>query len=187
MAVGDPRAVAQRLIAEFGSLSAVLAGSSARLSRVLAGEPAVAAHLRRVRVAMLQSLRSDLDERPLLAHWHALIHYLRADMATLAWERVRILHLDAAHHLIRDEITCDGAIDEVALNPSTVLRRAIELGSASVIVVHNHPSGNPEPSKADITATQRLCRGASAVGIVVHGHIIVAARGETSMRQSGLL
>lgn len=172
---------------EFGSLGRILAASPTRLRQVLPDAPDVVAHLSDVKAAMIEALRPDLTARPLLSSWNDMFDYLTADMALLLTERVRVLHLNARNLLIRDEVMSEGTIDRTGFYVREIVRRALELGSASIIVAHNHPSGSPEPSRADIDLTRRLTQGCSAVGVSVFDHVIVAAEGYASFRARGLL
>src|SRR5690606_11679163 len=104
----------------------------------------------------IRLLRADAAARPVLSNWQALLDYLRADMAHLPIERVRVLHLNSRNMLIRDELMSEGSIDEAALYVREVIRRALELGSAAIILMHNHPSGDPSPSQADIKLTRNI-------------------------------
>ena len=123
----------------------------------------------------------------MLASWQALLDYLHADMAHLAIERVRALHLDGKNRLIRDDLVSEGTIDQAAVYVREIVRRAIDLGSASLILVHNHPSGDPSPSKADIALTREVIQAGRPLGIAVHDHVIVGANGNASLRALGLI
>ncbi|MES1971794.1 MAG: JAB domain-containing protein [Pseudomonadota bacterium] len=139
------------------------------------------------RAAMLHALRSQLCDRPVLASAPALLDYLQADMVHSINERARVLHLNAGNILIRDEIMAEGSIDEVALYAREIIGRALEIGSAAIILVHNHPSGDPTPSRSDIDLTKRIARAGQPLGIAVHDHLIIASGGHRSMRTLGLL
>jgi DNA repair protein RadC len=126
-------------------------------------------------------------EQPVLSSWQALLDYLRADMAHMTTERVRVLHLNSRNMLIRDEVMAEGSIDQAAVHVREVIRRAIDLGSASIILVHNHPSGDPAPSRADIALTRDIADAGKRLGIGVHDHVIIGAKGHSSMRSMGLI
>ncbi len=179
--------MADVLLLEFGSLGRVLAASPERLRQAVPNAPLVVSHLSATRAAMIEAFRSDLSSQPLVSSWHDLLEYLIADMALLLTERVRILHLNARNRLIRDEVMSEGTIDQAAFYVREIVRRALELGSASIVVAHNHPSGSPEPSRADIALTRRLAQGCEAVGVSLFDHVIVAAEGHASFRARGLL
>lgn len=150
------------------------------------GDTSIAA-IKIVHATLLRLLRNEVAEKPVLASWQALLDYLRADMAYLGVERVRVLHLNSRNMLIRDEHMGDGSIDQAAIYTREVIRRAIDLGSAALILVHNHPSGSPEPSRQDIEVTRQIIEAGKRLNISVHDHIIIGSHGHSSMRAKGLL
>ncbi|MFM9827223.1 MAG: DNA repair protein RadC [Sphingomonas sp.] len=183
----DTKPLAKALLAEFGGIGGLFAADAAALLRVNGmGETAVAA-IKIASAAALRLLRAEVAERPVLANWQALLDYLRADMAHHSIERVRVLHLNTRNMLIRDELMSEGSIDEAAVYSREVVRRAIDLGSAAIILVHNHPSGDPSPSRADIDLTRQIAEAAKRLGITLHDHIIIGAGGHTSLRAQGLI
>ncbi|HEX7855509.1 MAG TPA: DNA repair protein RadC [Sphingobium sp.] len=183
----DTKPLAKALIARFGSLGAVLTADWAALSRVDGlGETSVAA-IKIVQAATLRMLKQDVEARPILASWQALLDYLQADMAYLGVERVRVLHLNSRNILIRDDHMGDGSIDSAAIYVREVIKRAVELSSANLILVHNHPSGAPDPSKQDIAITREIVQAARPLGIGVLDHIIVGMGAHRSLRSLGLL
>ncbi len=183
----DTKPLAKELLREFGGIAGLLTADADALSRVKGmGESAVAA-LKIVQAASLRLLRDRIMDKPVLASWQALLDYLRADMAHKMTERVRVLHLNSRNMLIRDEAMSEGSIDQAAIHPREVIRRAIDLGSAAIILVHNHPSGDPAPSRADIALTRDIADAGKKLGITVHDHIVIGANGHSSMRGLGLL
>jgi DNA repair protein RadC len=122
-----------------------------------------------------------------LANWQALLDYLRADMAHHAVERFRVLHLNARNMLVRDEVMSEGSIDQAAVYVREVIRRALDIGSAAIILVHNHPSGDPAPSRADIDITKAIAAAGKPLGIAVHDHLIIGTQGHASLRAQGLV
>jgi DNA repair protein RadC len=168
---GDTKPLAKALLARFGSLA-----------RVLEAEPAALAKSAARRMA-----RSEVADRPVIANWHALIDYLTADMAHLTVERVRVLYLDSRNRLVQDHHVGDGSIDEAAIHPREVIRRGLDLGAAALILVHNHPSGSPEPSRADILVTQRIAEAGRLLGIAVHDHVIIGQGRHVSLKAKGLI
>ena len=132
-------------------------------------------------------LQAETQARPVLGNWQALLDYLRADMAHHAVERVRVLHLNTKNMLIRDEVMGEGTIDEAPVQVREVIRRALDLGSAALILVHNHPSGDPSPSRADIDLTRAIAAAGKPLGIAVHDHLIMGAHGHVSLRAKGLI
>ncbi len=184
---GDTKPLAKALIAQFGSLAGVLNADPAALCRVKGMGETGAASLRIVAVAARRMARSEVAAKPVLASWQALIDYLAIDMAHLSVERVRILYLDTRNRLIDDHHLGDGSIDEAAIHPREVIRRAMDLGAAALILVHNHPSGNPEPSRTDIQITQRIAEAGRLLGVTVHDHVIIGREGHVSLRAKGLI
>jgi DNA repair protein RadC len=183
----DTKPLAKALLAEFGGMGGLLTADHEALGRVKGmGETSVAA----VKVAhaiALRLLRAEVAARPVLSNWQALLDYLRADMAHHIHERVRVLHLNTRNMLIRDELMSEGSIDEAAVYVREVIKRAMDLGSAALILVHNHPSGDPTPSRADIEITRNMVEGGKRMGITVHDHIIMGTSGHASLRALGLM
>lgn len=183
----DTKPIAKALLREFGSISKVFSASPEALTRVKGlGQRSIAA-FKIVQASCLWLLRDEAAQEPVLASWQALLDYLRADMAHNPNERVRVLHLDSRNKLLRDEIMAEGTIDQAAIHPRQVIGRAMELGTASVILVHNHPSGDPSPSRADINLTRDIVDAGKKLGIGVHDHVIIGSEGHSSMRAMGLL
>lgn len=184
---GDTKPIAKALIAQFGSLSGVLNADANALQRTKGIGKTSAAALKSVAIAARRMARSEVSEKPLLSSWQALIDYLAIDMAHLTVERVRVLYLDTKNRLIDDHHVGDGSIDEAAIHPREVIRRAMDVGAAALILVHNHPSGNPSPSKADIQITKRIAEAGRLLGVTLHDHVIVGREGHVSMRAKGLI
>ena len=146
-----------------------------------------AASLKIVALAARRMARSQVRQRPVLGSWQALLDYLTIDMAHLTVERVRVLYLDTRNRLIVDHHVGDGSVDEAAIHPREVVRKALDVGATALILVHNHPSGNPEPSRADIDITRRIAEAGRLLGIVVHDHVIVGREGHVSLKAKGLI
>ncbi len=183
----DTKPLAKALLHEFGGIAGLLTADADAIGRVKGmGDSAVAA-LKIVQAASLRLLQVRIRDQPVLASWQALLDYLRADMAHKTTERVRVLHLNSRNMLIRDEAMAEGSIDQAAIHPREVIRRAIDLGSSAIILVHNHPSGDPAPSRADIALTRDIADAGKKLGITVHDHIVIGANGHSSMRGMGLL
>jgi DNA repair protein RadC len=183
----DPRRTANLLIREFGSMPAVLSARPHLQLRACQGDAAAVHDLRVFSTIMLYALRRRTFDLPSLASWTGVIDYLHADMAMLAHERVRILHLNTRNGLIRDEVASEGSIDEAAVYVREVMRRCLELGSAAIIIVHNHPSGDTNPSRADIDITRKMAEAGKCLNVTVHDHLIIGASGHSSFRLMGLL
>ncbi len=183
----DTKPLAKALLREFGGIAPLLAANPEALMRVPGmGETATAA-LRIVDAAALRLLRARASAQPVLASWQALLDYLQADMAHIGIERVRVLHLNTRNMLIRDELIAEGSIDQAAVHVREVIRRAIELGSAALILVHNHPSGDPQPSRQDIALTRQVIEAGAHLGVTLHDHVIIGTKGHASMRALGLI
>ncbi|MEE9433040.1 MAG: DNA repair protein RadC [Sphingorhabdus sp.] len=183
----DTKPLAKQLLAQFGGLSALLTADAETIIRQPGmGETSTAA-LKIVQAAALRLLSEPVREMPILSSWQALLDYLRADMAHLTIERVRTLYLDTKNRLIRDEIASEGSIDQAAIYTREVIRRALDLGAAAVILVHNHPSGDSSPSRQDISMTREIIEAGKKLGVSVHDHIIIGKDGFSSMRSAGLL
>jgi DNA repair protein RadC len=182
----DTKPLAKQLLREFGGIGGLLSADWKSLNRISGlGETSIAA-LKIVQAASLRLLKSEVTSQPILSSWQALLDYLRADMAYLTIERVRVLHLNSRNILIRDEHMGDGSIDQAAIYTREVIRKAIELGSSSLILVHNHPSGAPQPSKQDIDITRQIIEAGRPLNIAIHDHIIIGSEGYSSMRSLGL-
>ena len=183
----DTKPLAKLLLREFGGIGGLMTADWQAIARVPGmGDTSVAA-IKIVQATALRMLRNDVAARPVLGSWQALLDYLRADMAHLGVERVRVLHLNSRNMLIRDDHMGDGSIDQAAIYTREVIRRAMDLGSAALILVHNHPSGSPEPSRQDIEVTRQIIDAGKRLGISVHDHVIIAAQGHVSLRAKGLL
>ena len=183
----DTKPLAKRLVAEFGGLTGLLAADAEAIARNGGLSETAVAALKIVQAAALRMLAGPIKNQPILGHWQALLDYLRADLAALTVERVRVLDLNSRNMLIRDELMAEGSIDQAVIHVREVIRRAMDLGSAALILVHNHPSGDPSPSRADIQLTRDIAEAGRKLGITVHDHIIIGANGHSSMRTSGLL
>ncbi len=183
----DTKPIARTLLKQFGSLAGVFNADPAALAQHPGMGETSAAALRIVALAARRLARTQATERPMLSSWQALIDYLMIDMAHLTVERVRVLYLDTKNRLIRDEHVSDGSIDEAAIHPREVIRRALDLGAAAIIIVHNHPSGSPEPSRADIQITNRIAEAGRLLGISVHDHVIIGREGHVSLKAKGLI
>ena len=184
---GDTKPLAKALLGRFGSLNAVLNAEPGALKQVVGMGETGAAALKAVALAARRMARGEVQTKPVLGSWQALLDYLTIDMAHLTVERVRILYLDSRNLLILDDHVGDGSLDEAAIHPREVIRRALDIGAAALILVHNHPSGSPEPSRADIQITHRIAEAGRLLGITVHDHVIIARTGHVSLRAKGLI
>jgi DNA repair protein RadC len=184
---GDTKPAAKALLARFGSLAGVLNADHRALAEVAGMGEISAAALKAVALAARRMARGQVSERPVLGSWQALLDYLTIDMAHLTVERVRVLYLDTRNRLILDDLAQEGTIDEAAIHPREVVKKALETGASALILVHNHPSGNPEPSRADIQITQRIAEAGRLLGVTLHDHVIVGREGHVSLKAKGLL
>ncbi|MBX7493353.1 DNA repair protein RadC [Qipengyuania sp. 1NDW9] len=184
---GDTKPLAKRLIDHFGSFSAVLGAEPGALAQVKGMGEASAAALHAVALAARRMARGEVEQQPVLGSWQSLLDYLAIDMGHLKHERVRVLYLDTRNRLIDDHLAAEGSIDEAAIHPREVIRRAFDKGASALILVHNHPSGDPEPSRADIQITNRIAEAGRLLGITVHDHVIVGRGTHVSLRAKGLI
>jgi len=184
---GDTKPLAKELLARFGSLAGVLGASPGALMQVRGLSEVGVGSLKIAALAARRMARSEVRQKPVLGSWQALIDYLAIDMANLTLERVRVLYLNARNQLILDHELGDGTVDEAAIYPREVIRRGLDIGATALILVHNHPSGNPEPSRADIQITHRIAEAGRLLGITVHDHVIVGREGHVSLRAKGLI
>lgn len=180
------RAVAAHLIADFGGLADIAAADGAALLRAGLATAAVA-DLEQVRALAVAMARAEACRRPVLSSWTALTTYLRADMAHAPREQFRVLYLDRRNILMRDEWRADGTVDHAPVYPREVVRRALEISASALILVHNHPSGDPNPSQADIQMTRQVVDAARLFNLQVHDHVIVGREGTASFRALGLI
>jgi len=183
----DVKPLARTLIKRFGSLAGVLNADPRALCQHPGMGETSAAALKIVALAARRLARQAVREQPVLGSWQALIDYLHIDMAHLTMERVRVLYLNSQNLLILDDHVGDGSIDEAAIHPREVIRRALDLGATALILVHNHPSGSPQPSRADIQITNRIAEAGRLLGIVVHDHVIIGREGHVSLKAKGLI
>lgn len=187
MRQGDTKPAAKALIARFGSLTGVLNADPDALKQVPGVGDAGAAAIRSVSLAARRMMRGKVMDQPVLGSWQALLDYLAIDMGALTYERVRVLYLNTRNRLLHDHLAHEGTVDEAAIHPREVIRKAMDLGASALILVHNHPSGNPEPSRADIAITRRIADAGQHLGITVHDHVIVAGDAHVSLRAKGLI
>lgn len=181
----DTKPMAKALLARFGTLAEVLGAPVGLLKEVKGIGPAVALDLKVIAAVTHRSLRSEIAGREPLSSWQQLLDYCRAAMAFEDREQFRILFLDKKNMLIADEVQQTGTVDHTPVYPREVVKRALELSATAIILVHNHPSGDPTPSRADIEMTKEIIEAGKRLGIAVHDHIVIGKRGHASMK--GLL
>jgi DNA repair protein RadC len=183
----DVKPLAKQLIAHFGSYAEVIAAPIARLRAFPGLGEAAITELKIVQAAAVRLAAQEARKAPVFTSWTDLINYCRAAMAHAEREQFRVLFLDSKNRLIADEVMHTGTIDHAPVYPREVARRALELSAASIILLHNHPSGDPTPSRADIEMTKKVIAAAEALGIHVHDHVIIAREGHASLRGLGLI
>lgn len=183
----DMKPLAKALLKRFGGLAGVLNAEPAALAQENGMGAASTAALKIVALATRRLARTGLQEQPVLASWQMLIDYLTIDMAHLRHERVRVLYLDTKNRLILDDQLSDGTLDEAAIHPREVVKKALDLGASALILVHNHPSGSPEPSRADVQITNKIAEAGRLLGITVHDHVIIGKEGHVSLKAKGLI
>jgi DNA repair protein RadC len=178
--------LAKTLIARFGSFAETIAAPRERLIEVEGLGEGAATELKIIEAAAKRLAKGEIAERPVLGSWSALIEYCRTAMAFSEKESLRILFLDKRNGLIADEVQQTGTVDHTPVYPREVVKRALELSATALILAHNHPSGDPRPSSADIRVTQEIAKVASPLGILVHDHIIVGRNGHVSLKEMKL-
>jgi len=178
----DMKPLAKALLAKFGSFTDVIAAAPARLKEVDGVGGSVIAALKVVHAAANRFARGEVKRRPALSSWSAVLDYCRTAQAFAEVEQFRILFLDKRNQLIADEVQQTGTVDHTPVYPREVVKRALELSATAVVLVHNHPSGDPTPSRADIQMTQQIVDIAKPLGIAVHDHIIVGKDGHASLK-----
>ncbi len=182
----DVKPLAKQLIRHFGSLADVISAEPDRLREIVAGE-SVVRELKIIQAAALHLSQSAVLNRPLLSSWTALLEYCHAAMAYEKNEMFRILFLDHKNVLIADETQQQGTVDHTPVYPREVMKRAMNLSASAIILVHNHPSGDPAPSRADIEMTKQIIEAGRPLKIAVHDHIVIGRGKTTSFRQLGLI
>jgi DNA repair protein RadC len=182
----DTKPIAYRLLARFGSFANTIAASPGEIASVEGMGEASAAALKIVQAAAVRLARAEVIDRPVLSNWDALLAYLNAVMARERVEQFRILFLDSRNRLIADEAQSRGTVNHTPVYPREVVRRALELQASALVLAHNHPSGDPSPSREDIEMTREIVAAAQALAIVVHDHVIIGNGRWVSFRSEGL-
>ena len=183
----DVKPLAKRLLERFGSFAGVISAEPSRLMEIDGVGETVVAALKTVQAAAVRLARDEVMEQPIIGSWNKLIGYCRAAMAHETVEQFRVLFLNHKNALIADEVQNRGTVDHTPAYPREVVKRALELGATAVILVHNHPSGDPRPSQADIEMTREIQTAGSNLGILLHDHVVITKRGHNSFRSLGLL
>ncbi len=185
--MGDVKPLAKKLLAEFGSFRKVIEADSAELARMDGVGDSVIGALKVVQAAAQRLLREEAGQRTVIQSWRALLDYCNLSMSHKKVEEFRILFLNNKNMLIADEVQQTGTVDHTPVYPREVVKRALELGASAIILCHNHPSGDPTPSKADIELTKQVIDVAATLGIKVHDHLIIGGHGHYSFKSYGLI
>lgn len=183
----DVKPLAKRLLAEFGDLNGVIAASKHRILKVEGANDWVYYHLRVVEAFGHRMAQAQVMKRDVVSSWDALVTYCRTAMAHREVEQFRVLYLDRKNVLISDEEQAKGTVDHVPVYPREIVKRALELNASSLILVHNHPSGDPTPSRSDIEMTDRVLDACDTLGILIHDHVIIGKKEEYSFSANGFL
>jgi DNA repair protein RadC len=184
---GDTKPIAKALIARFGSFAEVISAPANLLMEVKGVGPGVVTELKLIRAASLRLAKGEVINRPILGTWNNIIEYCRAAMAFQDVETFRLLFLDKKNQLIADEEQQRGTVDYTPVYAREVVKRALELSASAIILVHNHPSGDPTPSLADIDMTKKIILAAERLNILIHDHIIIGRKGHVSFRNLQLI
>jgi DNA repair protein RadC len=179
--IKQPRATANALLQEYGSFAEALGGATTGMHED------AATYLATVRAAALRMLHGKIKERPVLSSWPAVLDYLRAVIAFEPREQFRVMFLDKRNQLIADEVHQHGTIDHTPVYPREVVKRAIELGASAILIAHNHPSGDPTPSHADVEMTKAIIAACQVLGIAVHDHVVIGKNGHASFKALRLI
>jgi DNA repair protein RadC len=183
----DVKPLAKELLARFGSFAGVLNAEVGELTQVDGIKDNAAAAIRLIQAAARRLARDEAINKPVLSSWDKLLDYCRISLAHQAQEHFHLLFLDRKNVLIADETQQKGTIDQAPVYPREVVKRALDLHASAIIMVHNHPSGDPTPSRADIEMTVQVRDAAKAMGIVLHDHLVIGKTGHASFRAMGLL
>jgi DNA repair protein RadC len=184
----DVKRLAKTMLAEFGGdLTALFAAPRDRLKQINGVGDAVADHIAIVGAFVTRAAKQQMKERDVLSSWNAVVAYCTRAMAGQTTEQFRILFLDRKNKLLRDEIQNRGTVDHTPVYPREVVKRALELGASAIILVHNHPSGDPTPSASDVEMTKQIIDAARTLDIAVHDHLIIGRNGHASLKQLGLM
>ena len=183
----DVKPIAKALLKQFGSFAEVISAEPARLKEVSGVGDNVVISLKMIREGALKLARDEIMDKPVISSWQALLDYCRASMAYHKKEQFRLLYLNRKNILMADELQQEGTIDHTPVYPREVIKRALELGASAIILVHNHPSGDPTPSRDDIDMTKEIQEAGKKLGVTVHDHVIVSKGSYTSFKAMGLL
>ncbi len=183
----DTKPLAKAILARFGTFAEAMNAPEEELLEVPDVGATAVAEIRLIRAASLRLMQGEVFKRPVLSSWKEVLDYCRAVMGFEAKEQFRILFLDKRNQMIADEVQQEGTVDHTPVYVREVVKRALELSATAIVLVHNHPSGDPTPSRADIEMTKEIVAAAKPLGVVVHDHIVVGKQGHASFRGLGLI
>jgi DNA repair protein RadC len=183
----DTKPLAKRLIEHFGGFGGLVAADPEVIRRVGGISEAAVATIKIAQASALRLVKTQTDARHVLGSWQALLDYLHAHMAHKEIEQVRVLYLNSKNRLLRDETVSEGSIDEAAVYVREIMRKALDYKATALILVHNHPSGDPQPSQQDIRLTRDVIEAGRHLKVTVHDHVIIGSTGHASMRAMGLI
>ena len=184
---GDTKPLAKRLMDRFGTIGGVLGAEKEALKEVDGAGDAVVHTLKLVEALGIRTLQEAVKGRPVIGTWQAVLDYCSAQLGYKKTEHFRVLFLDNHNALIADEEQQHGTVDHVVLYPREVIKRALQHGASAVILVHNHPSGDPSPSRADIELTKEVAKAGATLGVTVHDHLVIGRSRHVSLREAGLM
>ena len=184
---GDVKPLAKTLLKQFGSFAEVIHAEESQLRNVDEVGDAVIAALKTIRVATQRLIKSEISDQPVIQSWSALMDYCKLAMGNNKIEEFRVLFLNHRHALIADEVMQRGTVNHTPVYPREIVKRALEHGASAIILLHNHPSGDPTPSKADIDITQKIIEAANTVSVAVHDHVIITKTGHYSFKSFGVI
>jgi DNA repair protein RadC len=184
---GDVKPLAKRLLKEFGTFAKVMYADESALRAVDEVGDATIAALKTIRVSAQRLIKSEITDQPIIQSWSALMDYCKLAMGSNKVEEFRVLFLNHRHALIADEVMQRGTINHTPVYPREIVKRALELSAAAVILLHNHPSGDATPSKADIDVTKKIVEATATIGVTVHDHVIITETGHYSFKSFGLI
>ena len=187
VARADTKPLAKALLDKFGSFAEVVSASPQRLKEVKGVGDATVTEIKLVHAAALRLMKGEVQKRTALSAWPLVLDYCRASMAFSENEQFRVLFLDRKNQLIADEVQQEGTVDHTPVYPREVIKRALELSASAIVLVHNHPSGDPTPSMADIEMTRRIVEAGEKLGVTIHDHIVIGRNGHASFRSLKLI
>lgn len=183
----DTKPIAKELLYKFGNFAEVINAEPTRLKEVNGVGDKVVTELKLIQATALRLMQSDLENKQVLGSWSAMVRYVTAAMAHQQREQFRIIFLDKRNQIIADELQSEGTIDHTPVYTREVVKRCLEIGATAIILAHNHPSGDPTPSRADIKMTKEIIEALDKIGILVHDHLIVGRGGHASLKQLELI